>query len=164
MRASGGAWHDSATAGSDRIKGLQLWLAMPPRFENAAPDSQYVAPQNVPRVGPASVLLGQYGGVFSPIAAPGSATYLYVELKEGEQWTYTPTPGHPVAWAYPAEGAVRSGGVVLNKTLAVFEDSDAPIQFFAESDTGFVIGSAARHPHPLVLGYYSVHTSEASLE
>jgi redox-sensitive bicupin YhaK (pirin superfamily) len=164
MRASGGAWHDSAMAGSDRIEGLQLWLAMPPRFENAAPDSQYVAPQNVPRVGPASVLLGQYGGVFSPIAAPGSATYLYVELKKGQEWAYTPTPGHTVAWAYPAEGAVRSGGVVLDKTLAVFDDSDAPIQFFAESDTGFVIGSAARHPHPLVLGYYSVHTSEDALE
>jgi len=26
------------------------------------------------------------------------------------------------------------------------------------------IGSAIKHPHPLVLGYYSVHTSEAGLE
>jgi hypothetical protein len=26
-----------------------------------------------------------------------------------------------------------------------------------------VLGSAIKHPHPLVLGYYSVHTSEAAL-
>jgi len=27
----------------------------------------------------------------------------------------------------------------------------------------FVLGSAVKHPHPLVLGYYSVHTSSAAL-
>jgi len=27
-----------------------------------------------------------------------------------------------------------------------------------------VLGSAAKHPHELVLGYYSVHTSKATLE
>ncbi|MDB5873727.1 MAG: pirin family protein [Ramlibacter sp.] len=163
MRASGGAWHDGAAVGADRVRGLQLWMAMPPRFENAAPDTQYVAPEDVPQVGPVRVLLGQYGGVVSPISAPGSATYLYVNLKQGERWRYTPTPGHTVAWAYALEGAVRSSGHVLDKTLAVYEDSDATIEFTAETDTGFALGSAARHPYPLVLGYYSVHTSQDAL-
>jgi hypothetical protein len=31
-------------------------------------------------------------------------------------------------------------------------------------DSEFVIGSATPHPHSLVLGYYSVHTSERALE
>jgi redox-sensitive bicupin YhaK (pirin superfamily) len=139
-------------------------MAMPPRFENAEPETQYIAPADVPRAGPVRVLLGQYGGTFSPIAAPGSATYLYVNLKKGQRWTYTPSPGHTVAWAYALEGAVRSSGHVLDKTLAVYDDSDTAIDFIAESDTGFAIGSAARHPHRLVLGYYSVHTSEEALE
>jgi redox-sensitive bicupin YhaK (pirin superfamily) len=163
MRASGGAWHTGGAVGTRPVRGLQLWMAMPPRFENAAPQTQYIAPGDVPRVGPARVLLGRYGGVFSPISAPGSATYLYVELKKGQRWTFTPTPGHTVAWAYAFDGAVRASGQTLARTLAVFEESDAPIDFVAETDTGFAIGSAAKHPYPLVLGYYSVHTSPEAL-
>jgi hypothetical protein len=34
----------------------------------------------------------------------------------------------------------------------------------ADGDTSFVIGSAVKHPHPLVLGDYSVHTSARALE
>ena len=32
-----------------------------------------------------------------------------------------------------------------------------------EGDTAFVLGSAVKHPHDLVLGHYSVHTSQAAL-
>jgi hypothetical protein len=33
----------------------------------------------------------------------------------------------------------------------------------AEGDTAFVLGSAAKHPHDLVTGYYSIHTNTAAL-
>jgi hypothetical protein len=39
----------------------------------------------------------------------------------------------------------------------------ATIDFQAQADTEFVVGSAASHPRDLVLGHYSVHTSQASL-
>jgi hypothetical protein len=48
--------------------------------------------------------------------------------------------------------------------LAVFEPLHEAISFHAETDTEFVLGSAARHPYELALGNYSVHTSPASLE
>jgi hypothetical protein len=48
--------------------------------------------------------------------------------------------------------------------LAVFEESEGAIELEADGDTSFVLGSAIKHPHPLVLGYYSVHTSRATLE
>lgn len=163
MRASGGAWHTGRIIGDKAARGLQLWMAMPPRFENAAPEAQYIAPADVPRLGPVRVLLGRYGGVFSPIAAPGSATYLHVELKKGRRWTFTPTPGHTVAWAYAFDGTVHASGQSLERTLAVFQECDAPIDFVAGSDTSFVVASAAKHPYPLVLGYYSVHTSPEAL-
>ena len=38
-----------------------------------------------------------------------------------------------------------------------------PQLFVAEGKTGFVLGSAAKHPHDLALGNYSVHTSAAAL-
>jgi hypothetical protein len=45
----------------------------------------------------------------------------------------------------------------------VFEPSAASIDFIAEGNTRFVLGSAAKHPHDLVLGDYSVHTSMQAL-
>ena len=44
-----------------------------------------------------------------------------------------------------------------------FETSNEAIDFHAEADTEFVLGSAVNHPYDLALGYYSVHTSPASL-
>jgi hypothetical protein len=48
--------------------------------------------------------------------------------------------------------------------LAVFDESNEPLEFLSQGDTGFVLGSAIKHPHDLVLGYYSVHTSAQALE
>ena len=45
----------------------------------------------------------------------------------------------------------------------MFEESEAVIELQADGDTSFVFGSAIKHPHPLVLGYYSVHTSAEAL-
>ena len=47
--------------------------------------------------------------------------------------------------------------------MAVFADGAEPIDMIAEGAVEVVIGSAARHPHPLVTGYYSVHTSPQAL-
>ena len=47
--------------------------------------------------------------------------------------------------------------------LAAFEPSNEAIDFKAEADTEFVLGSATSHPYELALGHYSVHTSPASL-
>jgi hypothetical protein len=47
--------------------------------------------------------------------------------------------------------------------LVIFEPSHDAIDFHAEVDTEFVLGSAAPHAHDLVLGPYSVHTSPAAL-
>jgi len=48
--------------------------------------------------------------------------------------------------------------------LAVFDESNQALEFEALEDTGFVLGSAIKHPHELALGMYSVHTSQRALE
>jgi hypothetical protein len=53
---------------------------------------------------------------------------------------------------------------VLQNEIAVFEESNGVLAFVAEGDTEFVLGSAVRHPHDLVLGYYSVHTNRDALD
>ena len=47
--------------------------------------------------------------------------------------------------------------------LAIFEPSNEAIDIYADADAEFILGSAVRHPHDLVLGRYSVHTSAAAL-
>jgi hypothetical protein len=61
------------------------------------------------------------------------------------------------------KGALHLPEPIGEGQLAVFEESDTPIELEADGDTSFVLGSGIKHPHPLVLGYYSVHTSSAAL-
>src|SRR5438552_6136362 len=63
---------------SGRVKGFQLWVALPPELENMANASHYVMPEEVPVEGPVRVILGAYGKAKSPIA---SASH---ELPRGE--------------------------------------------------------------------------------
>jgi len=161
MRAGNGVWHTGAAEPAG-VKGFQLWVALPPELENAANASQYVLPEDVPVEGPVRVILGAYGQSTSPIAAP-PMTYLAVRLKDGERWTYDPPEGHGVAWVAVHEGVLRTSAPIAGGEIAIFEPSEESIDFVAEGDTVFVLGSAVKHPHDLVLGNYSVHTSARAL-
>jgi len=161
MRAGNGVWHTGeAEPGAVRV--FQLWVALPPELENEPFASQYVMPRAVPEKGPVRVILGAYDDLKSVIAAP-PMTYLLVSLKDGERWTYRPPPGQDVAWVAVSEGALRASTRIPGGEVAIFEPSEEPIHFLADGATRFVIGSAPMHPHDLVLGNYSVHTSERAL-
>jgi redox-sensitive bicupin YhaK (pirin superfamily) len=161
MRAGNGVWHTGA-AEPGRVRAFQLWVALPPELENAPSESDYLLPEEVAVVGPARVILGEYGNARSRIAAP-PLSYLHVRLQAGERWTYQPPRGHDVAWIAVAEGELRASSVVGSGEVAIFADSEQAIDFVAEGDSSFVLGSATRHPHELVLGNYSVHTSAEAL-
>ena len=165
MRAGGGVWHDGAPVAGAPVQGLQLWIALPAAEENAPAKSQYIDPQSVPQEGPVRVILGRYGKAKSPIRAPSGVNYLNVRLKDGERWEYQPAAGHDVAWVYSYQGSLHAEGeAVALKELAVFQEGESALRFEASGDTAFVLGSAVKHPHDLVLGYYSVHTSAKALE
>jgi redox-sensitive bicupin YhaK (pirin superfamily) len=161
MQAGNGVWHTGA-AEPERVKGFQLWVALPPELENAPNASRYVMPEEVPVEGPARVILGAYGRSKSPIGAP-PMTYLAVRLQAGEHWSYHPPKGHDVAWIAVQDGALRASSRILGGEMVVFEPSEASIDLVAAGNTSFVLGSAAKHPHNLVLGNYSVHTSMEAL-
>ncbi|MGH6639150.1 MAG: pirin family protein [Polaromonas sp.] len=164
MRAGGGVWHTGGPAEGDRVRGFQLWVALPPEDENGPALSQYLPPEQVQANGPARVILGRYGNASSAIATRASINYLHVKLKNGEHWRYQPPAGHTVGWVSPSTGRLHTAGTVLQNEIAVFEESDEALDFVAEGDTEFVLGSAVKHPHDLVLGYYSVHTNRDALE
>jgi redox-sensitive bicupin YhaK (pirin superfamily) len=163
MRAGNGVWHDGGASPGEPLRAFQLWVALPPAEENGPAESQYISPDEVQSEGPARVILGRYGRAVSPIRAPAGINYLHVTLKDGERWRYTPPAGHTVAWLAVDKGRLQSHTPILAGQLAVFEESGDAIDLEADGDTSFVLGSAIKHPHSLVLGYYSVHTSDAAL-
>lgn len=163
MNAGGGVWHDGGAAEGGPVRGFQLWLALPEEDENGPAHSHYLASEQVPAVGPARVIIGSYGGAVSAIRPRAAINYLHVKLNDGERWTYTPPAGHDVAWVSAARGTLHTAGTTVGREVAVFAEGGEAIDFVADGATEFVLGSAAKHPHDLVTGYYSVHTSEAAL-
>lgn len=163
MSAGNGVWHNAKPVGESMMRGFQLWLALPAAQENSPAHSVYLAPGQIPQTGPARVLLGRYGDAQSPIAAAQGMTYLGINLKDGERWRYTPPAGHSVAWLAVNAGSVHADEWIEAGELAVFEESGQAIDLVARGDTSLVLGSAIKHPHDLVTGYYSVHTSAAAL-
>ncbi|NHZ62509.1 pirin family protein [Massilia sp. CCM 8694] len=163
MSAGGGVWHDGGALPGQPVTGFQLWLALPEEDENGPAQSQYLSPQQVPSHGPARVIIGNYGDASSLIRPRAPINYLHVTLADGEQWTYTPPAGHDVAWVSVASGALQTAGTVVKREVAVFEEGEGAIDFVAQGRTEFVLGSAPKHPHELVTGYYSVHTNAQAL-
>jgi redox-sensitive bicupin YhaK (pirin superfamily) len=163
MRASSGVWHTGGMFGEERIKGFQLWVAMPPELELAEPHSQYLGASDFGFAGPARVIAGEYDGVKSIVESPRGIIYLDVRLKAGERWTFQPARGHDVAWIALHQGSVTTPQPISTGELAVFEEGDQAINFEASSDAGFILGSAIKHPYDLVTGHYSVHTNAESL-
>jgi redox-sensitive bicupin YhaK (pirin superfamily) len=164
MKAGNGVWHDGRILPGEAARFFQLWIALPASQENVPAESQYVAPSEVQQDGPVRVLLGEYGRARSPIRAPEGIHYFHVRLKHGQRWRYVPPAHHTVAWLALDEGRVLSAEPIHAGQLAVFEESDSDaIEVQADGETSFVIGSAVKHPHPLVLGTHSVHTSENAL-
>jgi redox-sensitive bicupin YhaK (pirin superfamily) len=112
MHAGGGVWHGGGPVGNARIKGYQLWIALPPEEENSDSEARYVDASRFRKNGPARVILGRYGNVASEMRAPGGVNYLDVALKKGEKWRYEPPSGHTVAWAAVHEGELAAPAIV----------------------------------------------------
>ena len=164
MRAAGGVWHTGGAAGIARAKGYQLWIALPPEMESIEAEAQYLGAEHFQSQGPARVILGRHGDAASKVSAPATINYLDVKLKKGETWRYEPPHDHTVRWVAVHEGKLATPQVVDPGELAVFEESNDALEFEASEDTGFILGSAVKHPHDLVLGTYSVHTNRDALD
>ena len=164
MKAGRGVWHDGGALPGAPLRVFQLWVALGADQELAPAESHYIARERVQQEGPVRVVLGEYGRARSVIPGVPALNYFHVQLKDGARWRYLPPATHNVAWLAVDRGVLRAPEEIQAGELVVFEQSEAAIELQADGDASFVFGSAPRHPHPLVLGYYSVHTSAQALE
>lgn len=165
MQAGNGVWHTGKAVDHDlgHIRGYQLWLALPSALENSAPESIYVESANIPKVGAVRVIIGEYQGVTSPLPQISPITYLHVQLADGEYWTFDPSKDHDVLWIALDEGSIHVSGETISNEIAIFDSHSAPLTLQAQGAVNFMLGSAVKHPHPLITGYYSVHTTKDAL-
>lgn len=167
MRAGSGVWHGNEFQrdSAPKFKAFQLWVALPAALELSSPEWQFVEAAGMPAAGPARVILGAYQGKASPIRAFEGINYLLVTLGPGEEWIYATPRGHEVGWLSLSHGSLTGATDFRAGDMVAFDRSDAPISLRAgPSGATFVLGSAVPHPHDLVLGYYSVHTSKDALQ
>lgn len=74
-----------------RLHGLQLWVALPPALESAAPSFQHVPAAQLPVVGlpggvRVRVLVGEAFGARSPVLTASPTLYLDLQLPAGAEW------------------------------------------------------------------------------
>src|SRR3984893_3458437 len=150
MRAGSGVWHAGGMSGTERIKGFQLWVALPPALELAEPESQYLDASAFQSAGPARVIAGEYDGVKSLVGSPQGITYLDVRLRAGERWVFQPPENHNVAWIASHQGRLATPSEISAGEAVVFEEAGERIEFEALTDTGFVLGSAIKDRYELV--------------
>jgi len=161
--AGSGIWHKARPLNGKRMLAFQTWFALPPSHELAPPSALFLQAAEVPRIGPATLLLGKYQNMSSSIDAPFDACYLWVQLKAGESWTYQPPEQHDIAWTFAQSGELSIHGEVLNRELAIFEEGHGVLRFQASGDCAFLVASAAKLGQELSMGHYSVHSSPANL-
>lgn len=159
----GGLWHRGRPVGQGPLMGFQLWFALPPSHEMGESFIRFFQPDQIPKSGPVTTLLGSHGNSVSPLETPFDANLLWVELSAGEAWEYAPPSGHQIAWCFAQRGVVEVSDERLDRELAIFTEGSGNLHFLAKTACAFLIGSAVKHPHELVLGSHSVHTSEAAL-
>ncbi|WP_394843923.1 pirin family protein [Pendulispora brunnea] len=167
MQAGGGVWHGGKPHPGGKIRGYQLWVALPAGLELQPARSQYIDASAIETDGRVRVLLGRHEQLRSPIAEVSPIHYLHVRLQDGETWHYQPPTGHDVVWVAVNEGKLHAAGDLLRRAAApqmgIFEEGHGALELRAEGETEFVLGSATKHPYPLICGSYSVHTSVSAL-
>jgi redox-sensitive bicupin YhaK (pirin superfamily) len=163
MMAGSGIWHRGRAFSQQPMRGFQIWFCMPPSHELATPRALFIQPNEVPRAGPVTLLLGSYQDLHSPIPSPNDVCYVWVSLQAGERWAFHLPPGHDRAWVFAQAGRLQVAGDTLQRELAVFDQGLTSIDFQAQEACAFLLGSTAPYPHDLHLGYYSVHSSAQAL-
>lgn len=163
MQAGGGVWHRGTLTGSSHVTGFQLWIALPEGLEDAQAHAIYARPEDVPAVEGVSVLVGSYGGVKGPIPEPSPMVYVHVRLAPGQTWRMPLPDRFEVAWMMVFDGRTTLGGEVLEDELVILSERGSHVEISSTSGAQVMFGAAQRHPWPLILGNYSVHTNASSL-
>jgi redox-sensitive bicupin YhaK (pirin superfamily) len=135
MTAGRGIVHSERTSAQSKaaampIHGLQIWVALPVRHEETAPQFRHHASEHLPRVTMPGVDLrivaGEVYDARSPVQTLSSLFYVAAELDAGARITLP--PGYAERGAYVVEGVLRCAGATISAAdMAVFDAGDVEL-------------------------------------
>lgn len=163
FQAGSGAWHTGGPKEGSRIKGFQLWISLPPELEEEDAKSIFLKKEEFEKNENVTLLLGDYGGMKSKITPPNDMNYLEVNLSPNQVFSYAPPTTHDILWIQLFSGRIDGEINAEEGELILFEDGNDHVEFHSVNGAGFILGSAKKFEHRLVLGRSSVHTSEQAL-
>lgn len=163
LQAGSGAWHAGGPVDGSPIKGFQLWISLPPELEEKDAESIFLKKEEFEKNENVTVLLGEYDGLKSKISPPNDMNYMEVSIAKNGRWIYNPPKPHDILWIMVFDGKLNNIDAEDGE-LIVFEEGSIPMEFTTNSGVSFILGSAKKFEHQLVLGRSSVHTSDDALE
>ena len=164
LQAGSGAWHKGILIKDQPTLGFQLWISLPPELETADAKSVYITSDEISGNDHFKLLLGEYEGLKSKIQPPNDMNYLDVNLGPDEKWTYAPPESHDVLWLVVYEGKLSGSLLASVGELIVYEEGKQPIELSSEHGASFLLGSAKKFEHNLIMERGSIHTSRDSMQ
>ncbi len=170
--AGGGVWHSEsyrrkhdAPGGSWTGSIHQLWLQLPPDYEEAEVDYANVRKEEIPSVGNVKVLTGSYKGLRGAMNIPISMTYLDVSLSAHEAWSFETPAGQTSGFVFTRDGSLAIlGSEVGNGQMGILEANGGTIGIRASAAAcNFVLVLAEPSPWPIVASGGQIHTSREAL-
>ena len=153
------------TSGEWSLTIHQLWMQLPPEWEESDVEYTNIYPDELPIVDNVKVIAGSFNEYESPLKTPYDLTYLDVILESGESFAFDTPPGQTTGFVFPRSGSLRlHGDEVPGHRLSILENNEGHLEFTAEAKTKFVLLLAAPQDHPIVSHGGSIHTNVESLE
>jgi len=173
IRAGGGVWHEEKyrrpsgiSEGKWKASIHQLWMALPPEWEESEVEYSNLQPEEIPAIGNVKVLVGDYEGVQGKIHPPFDMSYLDISLKANEAWKIQLPPSQSKAFLFPRNGNLFiAGEEVPNQRMGILEEGNEAVEIIVgPQGADFVLLSAKASQHPLVISRSSIHTNKEALE
>lgn len=171
IQAGGGVWHqehyvkkDETTEQTWPLTLHQLWLQLPPEWEESEAEYQNFQPETLPQNEQVKVIVGSFAGMESPLKPPFEMTYLDVRLKAGESINIASPKDQTRGFVFPRRGTLKlfDDLIVLNE-LSILSENEGQMQFFAHTDSEFVLLMAEPQETAIISRGGSIHTNEQAM-
>ena len=86
-----------------------------------------------------------------------------MHLNAGQRWSYEFPLNHQSAWVATVNGRLRTTSGNLENNFTLFNKPTEKIEFHAQTDAIFVLGSSPDFDYDLIFQNGSVHTSSEAL-
>lgn len=173
IRAGGGVYHEEAyrrkhdgLAGAEWTGSIhQLWLQLPPDFEESEVEYANLKKEDISQVGNVKVIAGEYEGGSAKMKPPVNMTYLDVSLKQGEEWEFKTPKNQTTGFVFTRDGSVSVNEESLgNSQMGILEHKEGVIKIKATSvQTNFIVVIAEPSPYKVLAKGGQIHTNQDAL-